>query len=81
VRRRRDVHRHHHRAPLKHFLLNGLRRDASAAPAESTGLLTVSLLAAAGLIAFSLPRRAREQASPVGAGELATDQAPELSAA
>ena len=51
------------------------------APAESTILLTVSLLAAAGVIAFSLPRRAREQASPVGAGELATDQAPELSAA
>ena len=51
------------------------------APAESTILLIVSLLAAAGVIAFSLPRRAREQASPAGAGELAADQTPELSAA
>jgi hypothetical protein len=33
------------------------------------------------MIAFSLPRRAREQASPVGAEELATDQTAELSAA
>ncbi|MDX6394924.1 MAG: hypothetical protein QOJ73_5987 [Streptosporangiaceae bacterium] len=51
------------------------------APAELTILLTVSLLAAAGAIAFALPRRAREQASPVAAGELAADQTPELSAA
>jgi hypothetical protein len=41
----------------------------------------VSLLATAGVIAFSLPRRAREQASPIEAVEPAMDQAPELSAA